>query len=263
MAYTAQKFVNRLRDLAQVFSPSASLSQFVDGFTETINPGSGPTSLLDAINEYVSTLSPYRYAWETFTGNTTIGTSEYAVDPSVYDIRSVLYNGQVLLQTTREALEALDLKYATTSGTPTKYYKEGLDLFLWPTPNAVQAYVYRASVQDTILVAASDTLTYMPAAQQWRVPYGAAVLMCGVIADDPVNTRRLAVYAAIAGTLEEELANMGIGDNQDFATKVGADNFVAQKGGRQTTRGFTNQLLGMQGNVPNGTQQPAPQGGQQ
>ena len=113
--------------------------------------------------------------------STTSGTALYPQPADVSDIRS-LRDTSRNLQLEPVSLRALD-RSPSSQGAPSCYALNGLNFYLWPTPNGVYPIECRYWRVPPVLVADSDIPSLIPAMWHWLI-WSWAVAQCFRAEDD-------------------------------------------------------------------------------
>jgi len=223
MAKYAAQLVLRVRELLQLVE--GLNVRYRDGFT-----GDADTSLtpiLPTVNEFLSVCSLTGIKAQDSPVGVVAGTREYGFASGIARILSVYYAGVALRQTTRQALDQMEPAWTASTGTPTRYFREGNRVVLDKRPTTAESMVLRAGYALTPFSGTDTNATLddaIPDTAAERLPYGAAYLQVFVDAEELSHGRRVQSYKSVAEGVLQELGEAS--DTMDYAAPVSLDEWA-------------------------------------
>lgn len=223
MSKTALQLVSRTRQLLQLVE--GLNVRYRDGWAGDTNPNLTP--ILPTVNEFLSVCSLTGIKAQDVNQSVVPNVREYAFASGVARILSVYLSGIALRQTTRQTLDQIEPAWTASTGTPTRYFREGNKLILDKQPSASTTMVVRAGFSLNTFDG-SDSSAFLddaiPDTAQERIAYGVAYLQVFIDAEDLSHGRRVQSYKSIAEGVLQELGEAS--DTMDYASAVSLDDWV-------------------------------------
>lgn len=219
---TGDQLVLRTRELLQVFGDADA---YRDGFDDDAD--TDPTSILAGVNEFLSLLQPTGVRVGETTIATVISQRAYALALTVGEIYSLAYGNNPLRPSTIRAWDDRHPNWRNeASGTPEEYAREGNRILLRPKPSAVGTLTIESTLpipEITEHTGAGGEVEYVPESHQRFIPYGGAVILAHIDAENKAHLLRKSEYQRYALWLIGDLIR--ICRPQDFGRGMSLDTF--------------------------------------